>query len=120
MLNISLGGSAYNIVANLCYSADPKEENSFKISFLTALNTSFIGGEIIYNTLNKLNVNTDYIINTSIPRESGFVASTKDYVNQSTVSSTLIEKVDIRNTLEKAIPKADVIVIDCNLSQLLS
>lgn len=110
-LNISLGGSAYNIVANLC-------SNTYKISFLTVLNSSSISGEIIYNTLNKLNINTDYIINTPIPCESGFVAFTKDYVNQSTVSSTLIEKVDIRNTLEQAIAKANVIVIDCNLSRL--
>lgn len=109
-LNISLGGSAYNIVANLC-------SNNYRISFLTALNSASISGEIIHNTLTKLNINTDYIINTPIPRESGFVAFTKDYVNQSTVSSTLIEKVDIGHKLSKAIPQSDVIVIDCNLSK---
>lgn len=109
-LNISLGGSAYNIVANLCL-------NHYRISFLTALNSASISGEIIYNTLTKLNINTDYIINTPIPCESGFVAFTQNYVNQSTVSSTLIEKVDIGHKLSEAIPQSDVIVIDCNLSK---
>lgn len=110
-LNLSLGGTAYNIATNLC-------DKKFKISLLTALNTQSISGEIIHRTLKRLNINTDFVIDAPLNWESGFVALTKKHVIQSAVSSTLIERVAITDKIEKAVSATNVIVIDCNLSRL--
>lgn len=111
-LTYSVGGVGFNIVSNLVLHHSPD------VIFYSYLNPSSLSGHLISGQLKARGIRTDYIHRSNDLPESGFVAQLEEGKLKSAVSCVGMEFVQLDlKSLDSAIHSADVILVDCNLSQ---
>lgn len=110
-ISIGVGGTAYNIAANLSQNGVPAE-------LYSTVKKDSIFSEYLREHLEKSEIDTQYVSATSEIDENMFIGFRSGEELESAVTSTGISGVPFdEEVLSSAIESAELIVADCNLSE---
>ena len=110
-LSYSVGGSAFNIAANLASQDVP-------VALYTYLPKDSLATNPIMRNCTDLGIDKRFIHLTQQREEVGFLAHRYKGDLESAVTATLIDKIDLdESNLSKAIEGCKFMVIECNLSE---
>jgi sugar/nucleoside kinase (ribokinase family) len=111
-LNLTIGGSAYNIAVNL-------GQHNFDVALYTFLKKDSLSAKVIREAAKTNNIKCNFIHFSHQLPESGYVAHRNEGKLVSAVSCINIDKVAFNlSDLKKAIRSVEIVVIECNLSKL--
>lgn len=110
VLSYTVGGTAFNVAANLAY-------HNQSVALFSYLKKNSFSAEIIRKEVKRRNLNSGMIRDVPMSSESGFVAHLQEGKLVSAVSCIGIQDVSFDETyLKKAISNCDFIAIECNLA----
>ncbi len=104
----SVGGTAYNIAANLA-------QNGNKVTFISILKSDSLITPVILSRLRSYNIDTEFVDVRDDAGESGFIAQRQDKRLVSAVTASTLDKLVFPHGLyNSAISEASAVVADCN------
>lgn len=109
-IEFSLGGTAFNIAANLAFDQE-------RSCLIAAINPHKISGLCVEASLKARKINSHFIVKNENLSEGAYVAFIQDGDLVSAVTQTPIEELNLdEESLINAVSNASVVVADCNLN----
>ena len=109
----SVGGAAFNIAANLSRFA----RRGTEISLMTCIKKDSLSGFLIRSAIERTDIKTVELISDEAYPESGFIAHWSSGCLKSAVSCSNLDQATFsKELLDRRISKANVVVIDTNLT----